>query len=1286
MGHARGHGLHTAMMRPPNHRQTDMLFRYQRIQQQLRPELSALIDNPFFQQVRWKRKDGARYHGQERPPTKKQRKRYNRQLQQKQQKEEHHGRPGSKAGTRREWADQWKEDVLNPPPDPTLQELEQYTIDDALLDDLVGNTSEAQPTPEPIYLGHKHRKFYSRVADQMDDFRTKMELLTAGESTENALLDHHIELPSDRDLSLVLRAYRDKEGTRRKPVGIVKALKHLLQDVGVPMTALGEMTYTTLLTCAASPVEGRRIIQMMHQHQHPVSAYSWSILVDVHSKIGDYKGCLEVHREMIAEGLKPTLASFTSLLAACYKVCIDGRVSHKLRDEAGKVAWEQWQEMRIVGINPDVMAYGAILRIMAARGKPEQALNILEEMQLNQVAPTTLCFTSALRAVARSHATAIRYEHGFSARHSRRENITAHHGKLAQSIVRMAESAEVEQDDGFIAALISCAASAGDLATAKAIFVANQIRRLDQFRTIGSEEHLARLRGEGADDDLEQLEWKPELLSDGAPSSSGEQGNNYVAVAGKGRKNQKIKSYGEREYGRDSRILSAVMQACANAAGSNMVGSMWQGRENEGYLCENSLRLLSAKRLPQYEDDSIPGAGRTDNLTWAGDDKDFDYRGNKRMSGKKFEGVYEDDNVAMTLDELDDTFRRYFVDKNGRRKPEYQKVTTKDVWEKRYGSKSGINEAYGEPRIEPSTKEDTKVLSAGSAPVAPTGGAQIASMHFNLDTMRWENGPEKKVTEKPAFKKLPPSEPKISSTTVEKEEELYFDTDAMKWKTRPKVMSPEMMPPETRFSPKSDNSSVRQAKNQTDKPQELYFDSDSSQWKVKEDGGNTANAVAVQQQVKQTTAVQALVAPSFVRQYAGSIAARLCERWESKRQCLISFYMPFDEDEFAAFLSELKEEVRASGADPSDIDEDEARELFAALDDDEGMVDLLEDEGDEEDFLEKLKNLSSKSSSSPTTSPRTATPMASASPRTTNVVELDDFQNLFSQEESGSSDDYIERLTEEIHSKASLQGTTPHFEESIEVVDEEMDAELEELRAVLPAFSERRLRKIQKAFAKNLSNPSLLELVKISREIMPDYVTNTWLKQMSVLTARYVMQKAIDDGLLDVHMLNGVLQLETSLGRLDRALEFHQTEYAKHRLQPTAYSDRLVLQMFLQNKRFSRALQFKEKVERDGRTIDLQSYGSLIEHCARRGQVGSSMLLLHECLDKHGGAHPGNAHLAQLRIAYRKSPDLDEKDLEALIGPDPIRWLKHGERHLKREMSKKGRRNVQFAENVLLQL
>lgn len=61
----------------------------------------------------------------------------------------------------------------------------------------------------------------------------------------------------------------------------------------------------------------------------------------------------------------------------------------------------------------EVMAYGAILRLCAVRGQPERAIGLLEDMERFEVKPTTLCFTAALRAVARSHETAIRYERGW---------------------------------------------------------------------------------------------------------------------------------------------------------------------------------------------------------------------------------------------------------------------------------------------------------------------------------------------------------------------------------------------------------------------------------------------------------------------------------------------------------------------------------------------------------------------------------------------------------------------------------------------------------------------------------------------------------------------------------------------------------------------------------------------------------------------------------------------------------------------------------------------------------
>jgi hypothetical protein len=124
--------------------------------------------------------------------------------------------------------------------------------------------------------------------------------------------------------------------------------------------------------------------------------------------------------------------------------------------------------------------------------------------------------------------------------------------------------------------------------------------------------------------------------------------------------------------------------------------------------------------------------------------------------------------------------------------------------------------------------------------------------------------------------------------------------------------------------------------------------------------------------------------------------------------------------------------------------------------------------------------------------------------------------------------------------------------------------------------------------------------------------------------------------------------------------------------------------MLVENGRFSRALAFKESLVERGQPPDLLSYGSLVDHCGRHQQFGSAMLLLKECLSVHG-APPGEASVTALRRQCRADGQLT-RELEAMIGPDPSEWLRHGEAHLKREMSKKGRRDVQLARNRLVHL
>jgi hypothetical protein len=327
-------------------------------------------------------------------------------------------------------------------------------------------------------------------------------------------------------------------------------------------------------------------------------------------------------------------------------------------------------------------------------------------------------------------------------------------------------------------------------------------------------------------------------------------------------------------------------------------------------------------------------------------------------------------------------------------------------------------------------------------------------------------------------------------------------------------------------------------------------------------------------------------------------------------------------------------------------------------------------------------------------SPLTA-PAAYADDLSPELVEYlnQQMQNLGDTPSSPSVVDDNE-LTETVAPQPGMQIMDGAFSQSVsfyedgdEVKDDEVVidlSQLAELREILPGLSDKRLEAILRLFRKNLSDPPLLELTLLVREKMPDYLTNTWLKSMSRLTSHYVVQKASEEGLVDIHMVNGVLEIEAASGGLRRVMELYDTEFSRLGLKPNEYSNRLVLQMFLNNDRFRDAMMFKQRLKMNGgQRPDLASYGSLIQYCASRGQFGSGVLLLKECLRVHG-AKPGEATLKHLRILGRQNGRT--KELESMIGVDPVAWLKDGEANRKREMSKKGRRNVVLPRNLLLQV
>ncbi len=109
-------------------------------------------------------------------------------------------------------------------------------------------------------------------------------------------------------------------------------------------------------------------------------------------------------------------------------------------------------------------------------------------------------------------------------------------------------------------------------------------------------------------------------------------------------------------------------------------------------------------------------------------------------------------------------------------------------------------------------------------------------------------------------------------------------------------------------------------------------------------------------------------------------------------------------------------------------------------------------------------------------------------------------------------------------------------------------SKIEELQSALPGMPEGRLAKIVTAFEETLGYPSILTLVPILRESMPNYITLGWLKGTNRRNAEFVLQKAAEDGLVDSSLLNAMLEVIANAGSINDALEFHATVFDKYML------------------------------------------------------------------------------------------------------------------------------------------
>lgn len=1044
------------------------------------------------------RKDGNKAFFKVRPPTRKQRKRYNMRLKEQEEKAAKHSKPGSKAGPRREFLRDEQEFLvdraLGKNTDKLPPEFLDYDFGNVLVDDLIGNSAHltSSPNPKPLYLGRQYEKHYAKVSEMMKEYRDHLQLSGKkdGNDERSSLAP---PLPTDKQISLLLRSYRDRHSSKSKPLGIVKALRFLITDMRLPTFVFGVKTYATLMLCAATPKEARRVMKMMVDNGQPFDEYIYSILIDIFAKMGDFRGADEVLSEMRFEGIAPTLPAYTSLLASCFKVINTAAMPQQIKAEAGNLAWDRWKELRINGLEPDVMAFGAIIRIMAARGFPEKALNLIEEMQVNEVKPTTLIFSSALKAVSRSHANALRFEGGRSKKNKRREFITAHHGKLAKRIVVLAEQADVEQDDGFTSALMLCAATAGDAATAKAIYLASEVRKLENLRTIGGPEHLSMIRGEDPvmkDDESTLIDTGNNRNLEVSESFSNTAEEGSLMLHNESKANSPKLMLNPKKKKIDTRKLNALLCANANALEKRGLGDIWRGKENKGYLDESSLRYIKMRYTPQYVDKSIPGLTSIEaglgGVQW--DDQHLDKQG-KKLRLRKFMGPIGDQEDNR-IDELDPTLYRLLVDDEDILFDTERKERSENIgsYEETYEFK---NEDESETKLY--AKESVSKLN----------------IEGNIDGM-------------------------LSSDHLKPKQEKDEETNGI-------------------FEDNMD-----------------------------------------------------------------------------------------DQDDLSEAEERLFEKVMA-GHKLSDQEKSTFQAMFSG---NKSNIDIGE----------------------------------------TVKIEGDGEANTFST--------HSELIEAETVNDGAL--TLPEDSDDLDII--------------LNCLPKARINKVRNEFKTTLGTPSLIRLVPILRENMPEIIDRNWLIEKNLTDAETVMNTAKDDGIVDSNLMNSMLQVYAKAGKINDAIAFYNEEYkvmeqVSHIVQigttsnnkyfshnnavlqsPNSVSDRAIIQMLIEKKDISRALDFKENsVEANGRTLDLLSYGSLIEHYGNKGQVGSAILVLKECIKVHGSP-PGEKSLSRLRLACRQKEITKEVGLEKLIGKDPLEWLREGEGQMKREYSKKGRRDLLLVKNKLLHI
>jgi hypothetical protein len=231
-----------------------------------------------------------------------------------------------------------------------------------------------------------------------------------------------------------------------------------------------------------------------------------------------------------------------------------------------------------------------------------------------------------------------------------------------------------------------------------------------------------------------------------------------------------------------------------------------------------------------------------------------------------------------------------------------------------------------------------------------------------------------------------------------------------------------------------------------------------------------------------------------------------------------------DEEEFALFFTELQNEM---SGDEEPMDEETAREFFTAM---------------KEEFSHEISN-EEASTTGLLAEYEDETSDEKHMQADLDAIQEADFSSLLSAESSteqefSKSEDY----------DVAVKDGSDKSEYALADMDDTETKELRVLQETLPGLPLRRIKKIRAAFETTLGYPSLLTLVPILRENMPDYITLGWLKRINNKNAQFVLERAREDDQVDVPMLNAMLEVKTRSASLDGAVAFYEDEYKKHEM------------------------------------------------------------------------------------------------------------------------------------------